>query len=102
MYPALGNVTFHLSEDKKYGYSHKNQETTYSQGGQYDLLGKRNYSKQWRWLDGITDTTDMGLGGLRELVMDREAWRAAVHGIAKHWTRLSDWTELKKIKTHQN
>ena len=46
MYPALGNVTFHLSEDKKYGYSHKNQETTYSQGGQYDLLGKRNYSKQ--------------------------------------------------------
>ena len=47
-----------------------------------------------RWLDGITDATDMGLGGLRQLVMDREAWRAAVHGVAKGQTRLSDRTEL--------
>ena len=63
------------------------------------MLGKTEGRRRrgWQrisWLDGITDLMDMGLGGLRELVMDREACHAAIHGVAKSWTGLSDWTEL--------
>ena len=80
----------------------KNQLTGKDPDAGKDWRWEEKGWQRMRWLDGITDLMDMNLSKLWELVSDREAWRAAVRGVAKNWTRLSDWTELTENLNHDS